>query len=233
MQPRWQDRESKFGTFFLLAMLEARSRTNKVLSPLLSTLLAAKQKRGPGFKYASNLPGSLLKEPRLFRDVKEEPEPLMVTSAAMAVAALSPTAAAAAVKRKLERDQEFPRKKEEKEKEEEEQRQQEEEEEPLKKRPLLSSLDVAPRPRQEDNPLRKKRKLFETGEDPVTVRKKVGNITSGLTLEVFCLDLCRDLVFDLNSCIFHIYTRSCAQVSAERKPEKRFSNFFAVVEFVE
>ncbi|XP_075901092.1 lysine (K)-specific demethylase 2Bb [Nelusetta ayraudi] len=126
-----------------------------------------KQKRGPGFKYASNLPGSLLKEPRLFRDVKEEPEPLMVTTAAMAVAALSPTAAAAAVKRKLERDQEFPRKREEEEEEGDE-----EEEEPPKKRPLLSSLDVAPRLRLEDNPLRKKRKLFETGEDPVTVRKK-------------------------------------------------------------
>lgn len=138
------------------------------MSPLLSTLLAAKQKRGPGFKYASNLPGSLLKEPRLFRDVKEEPEPLMVTTAAMAVAALSPTAAAAAVKRKLERDQEFPRKKEE-------------EEEPLKKRPLLSVLDVAPRQRLEDNPLRKKRKLFETGEDPVAMRKKVGNGAVGLT----------------------------------------------------
>lgn len=177
MQPRWQDGESKFGTFFLLAMLEARSRTNKVLSPLLSNLLAAKQKRGPGFKYASNLPGSLLKEPRIFRDVKEEPEPLMVTS--MAVAALSPTAAATAVKRKLERDQEFPRKKEEKEEDDEHQ----EEEEPLKKRPLLSPLDASSRMRPEDNPLRKKRKLFETGEDPVTVRKKV----RGLTLEMSCL----------------------------------------------
>lgn len=178
-------------------MLEARSRTNKVLSPLLLTLLAAKQKRGPGFKYASNLPGSLLKEPRLFRDVKEEPEPLMVTSAAMAVAALSPTAAAAAVKRKLERDQEFPRKKEEKEKEEDE----EEEEPPPKKRPLLSSLEVAPpRPRQDDNPLRKKRKLFETGEDPVTVRKKVGNIAGSLTLEMFCQDFSRDLIY----CVFEL-----------------------------
>lgn len=192
MQPRWQDGESKFWTFLLLAMLEARSRTNKVLSPLLSTLLAAKQKRGPGFKYASNLPGSLLKEPRLFRDVKEEPEPLMVTSSAMAVAALSPTAAAAAVKRKLERDQEFPRKKEEKEKEEEDEQQ--EEEEPLRKRLLLSSLDASSRTRQEDNPLRKKRKLFETGEDPVTVRKKVGNVAAVLTLEMFCQGFCRDLI---------------------------------------
>lgn len=215
MQPRWQDGESKFWTFVLLAILEAKSQTNTVLSPLLSTLLAAKQKRGPGFKYASNLPGSLLKEPRLFREVKEEPEPLMVTSSAMAVAALSPTAAAAAVKRKLERDQEFPRKKEEKEKEEEE-----EGEEPLKKHPLLSSLDVAPRPRQEDNPLRKKRKLFETGEDPITLRKKVGNTAEGLTLKMFCQGFCRDLI----SCVFDL---SLSQVSAERKTD-RFSNFLAV-----
>ncbi|XP_041083586.1 lysine-specific demethylase 2B-like isoform X2 [Polyodon spathula] len=33
-----------------------------------------KQKRGPGFKYASNLPGSLLKEQRVSRDTKEETE---------------------------------------------------------------------------------------------------------------------------------------------------------------
>uniref|UniRef100_A0A4W3HBC5 Lysine demethylase 2B n=1 Tax=Callorhinchus milii TaxID=7868 RepID=A0A4W3HBC5_CALMI len=33
-----------------------------------------KQKRGPGFKYASNLPGSLLKEQRLNRDLKDSPE---------------------------------------------------------------------------------------------------------------------------------------------------------------
>uniref|UniRef100_A0A8C2CBC1 Lysine-specific demethylase 2B n=1 Tax=Cyprinus carpio TaxID=7962 RepID=A0A8C2CBC1_CYPCA len=32
------------------------------------------QKRGPGFKYASNLPGSMLKEQRMNRDVKEELE---------------------------------------------------------------------------------------------------------------------------------------------------------------
>lgn len=33
--------------------------------------LAYKQKRGPGFKYASNLPGSLLKEQKMNRDNKE------------------------------------------------------------------------------------------------------------------------------------------------------------------
>lgn len=33
--------------------------------------LAYKQKRGPGFKYASNLPGSLLKEQKLNREIKE------------------------------------------------------------------------------------------------------------------------------------------------------------------
>ncbi|VCX32181.1 unnamed protein product, partial [Gulo gulo] len=34
-----------------------------------------KQKRGPGFKYASNLPGSLLKEQKMNRDNKEGQEP--------------------------------------------------------------------------------------------------------------------------------------------------------------
>nr|XP_015221611.1 PREDICTED: lysine-specific demethylase 2B isoform X2 [Lepisosteus oculatus] len=48
---------------------------------------AYKQKRGPGFKYASNLPGSLLKEQRVNREVKEEAEP------------------AAAAKRKAEREE--------------------------------------------------------------------------------------------------------------------------------
>uniref|UniRef100_A0A8C1UX64 Lysine-specific demethylase 2B n=1 Tax=Cyprinus carpio TaxID=7962 RepID=A0A8C1UX64_CYPCA len=38
-----------------------------------------KQKRGPGFKYASNLPGSMLKDQRMNRDVKEEPESNMST----------------------------------------------------------------------------------------------------------------------------------------------------------
>uniref|UniRef100_A0A8C2ZZT8 Lysine demethylase 2B n=1 Tax=Cyclopterus lumpus TaxID=8103 RepID=A0A8C2ZZT8_CYCLU len=89
-----------------------------------------KQKRGPGFKYASNLPGSLLKEPRLNRDSKEE---------------------------KAERE-EVPKRKEE---------------EPPKKRPPLLSLDGTLRPRLEDNPLRKKRKLFDTHDEPVIVKKKV------------------------------------------------------------
>uniref|UniRef100_UPI003AAB6859 lysine (K)-specific demethylase 2Bb n=1 Tax=Centroberyx gerrardi TaxID=166262 RepID=UPI003AAB6859 len=94
-----------------------------------------KQKRGPGFKYASNLPGSLLKEPRLSRDIKEEPDPPI---------------------RKTERE-EIPKRKDE---------------EPPKKRPPLLSLDGTPRPRLEDNPLRKKRKLFDTNDEPVIVKKK-------------------------------------------------------------
>uniref|UniRef100_A0A3Q3WH55 Uncharacterized protein n=1 Tax=Mola mola TaxID=94237 RepID=A0A3Q3WH55_MOLML len=110
-----------------------------------------KQKRGPGFKYASNLPGSLLKEPRLSRDLKEEPDPPMVATAT--VTALTATSA---VKRKAERD-ECPKRKEE---------------EPPKKRSPLLSLDGTPRPRLEDNPLRKKRKLFDTNEEPVMVKKK-------------------------------------------------------------
>lgn len=36
--------------------------------------MAYKQKRGPGFKYASNLPGSLLKEQKMNRDNKEGQE---------------------------------------------------------------------------------------------------------------------------------------------------------------
>uniref|UniRef100_A0AAX7V280 Lysine-specific demethylase 2B n=1 Tax=Astatotilapia calliptera TaxID=8154 RepID=A0AAX7V280_ASTCA len=89
-----------------------------------------KQKRGPGFKYASNLPGSLLKEPRLNRDSKEE---------------------------KVERDVIAKKN----------------DEEPPKKRPPLLSLDGMPRPRLEDNPLRKKRKLFDTNDEPSFVKKKV------------------------------------------------------------
>lgn len=128
-----------------------RAREINLLS-LFSKLLASKQKRGPGFKYASNLPGSLLKEPRLNRDTKEEPDPPMVATAT--VTALTTTAA---VKRKAERD-EVPKRKDE---------------EPPKKRPPLLSLDGSPRPRLEENPLRKKRKLFDTNDEPVIVKKKV------------------------------------------------------------
>eukprot|EP00066_Takifugu_rubripes_P013916 XP_011603182.1 PREDICTED: lysine-specific demethylase 2B-like isoform X1 [Takifugu rubripes] len=110
-----------------------------------------KQKRGPGFKYASNLPGSLLKEPRLNRDTREEPDVPMAAPAT--VTALNTTCA---VKRKAERD-DCPKRKEE---------------EPPKKRPLLPSLDAGPRPRLEDNPLRKKRNLFDTNEEPIMKKKK-------------------------------------------------------------
>uniref|UniRef100_A0A3P9IV38 Lysine-specific demethylase 2B n=1 Tax=Oryzias latipes TaxID=8090 RepID=A0A3P9IV38_ORYLA len=109
-----------------------------------------KQKRGPGFKYASNLPGSLLKEPRLNRDSKEEPEPPMAPTAAL------PNLTTSAVKRKVEQEVTSKRS----------------EEEPPKKRPPLLSLDAMSRPRLEDNPLRKKRKLFETNDEPVIVKKK-------------------------------------------------------------
>uniref|UniRef100_A0A3B3V1Q6 Lysine-specific demethylase 2B n=1 Tax=Poecilia latipinna TaxID=48699 RepID=A0A3B3V1Q6_9TELE len=92
-----------------------------------------KQKRGPGFKYASNLPGSLLKEPRLNRDSKEEPEPL-----------------------KAEREVALKKN----------------DEEPPKKRPPLLALDSLPRTRLDDNPLRKKRKLFDTNDEPIMLKKK-------------------------------------------------------------
>uniref|UniRef100_A0A8C7SCP3 Lysine-specific demethylase 2B n=1 Tax=Oncorhynchus mykiss TaxID=8022 RepID=A0A8C7SCP3_ONCMY len=83
-----------------------------------------KQKRGPGFKYASNLPGSLLKDSRLNRDIKEE---------------------------KAERD-DTPKTKAE-------------ESPPLKKRSPMLSLGGLPRPRPEDNPLRKKRMLFDIKDE--------------------------------------------------------------------
>lgn len=48
----------------------------KIYSSFVPSLfLAYKQKRGPGFKYASNLPGSLLKEQKMNRDNKEGQEP--------------------------------------------------------------------------------------------------------------------------------------------------------------
>ncbi|XP_029940005.1 lysine (K)-specific demethylase 2Bb isoform X2 [Salarias fasciatus] len=111
-----------------------------------------KQKRGPGFKYASNLPGSLLKEPRLNRDSKEEPDLPMVTATTVSTL----LTAAAAVKRKAERDVISKRS----------------DEEPPKKRPPLLALDGLARPRLEDNPLRKKRKLFDTNDEPILMKKK-------------------------------------------------------------
>ncbi|KAF0031441.1 hypothetical protein F2P81_015996 [Scophthalmus maximus] len=137
-----EDEEEKFNL-----MLMECSICNEIVHPN-----CLKQKRGPGFKYASNLPGSLLKEPRLNRDTKEDPDPPMVATATV-VTALTTTSA---VKRKAERE-EIPKRKDE---------------EPPKKRPPLLSLDATPRPRLEDNPLRKKRKLFDTNDEPVVVKKK-------------------------------------------------------------
>uniref|UniRef100_A0A8C7SAP3 Lysine-specific demethylase 2B n=1 Tax=Oncorhynchus mykiss TaxID=8022 RepID=A0A8C7SAP3_ONCMY len=96
------------------------------------------QKRGPGFKYASNLPGSLLKDSRLNRDIKEE---------------------------KAERD-DTPKTKAE-------------ESPPLKKRSPMLSLGGLPRPRPEDNPLRKKRMLFDIKDEdePPVVKKKEDRCT--------------------------------------------------------
>uniref|UniRef100_A0A8C1KEG3 Lysine-specific demethylase 2B n=1 Tax=Cyprinus carpio TaxID=7962 RepID=A0A8C1KEG3_CYPCA len=82
-----------------------------------------KQKRGPGFKYASNLPGSMLKDQRMNRDVKEEPESNMSTESYTSTS-----------------------------------------EDAFKKRS----------PKLEDNPLRKKRKLFKNDSDSDSnVKKKV------------------------------------------------------------
>ncbi|XP_010875855.2 lysine-specific demethylase 2B isoform X3 [Esox lucius] len=116
-----------------------------------------KQKRGPGFKYASNLPGSLLKDSRLNRDIKAEPDqPSVPTSPTVT------TASVAAVKRKAERDDTPKRKADES--------------PPLKKRSPMLSLGglLLTRPRTEDNPLRKKRKLFDIKDEdePLVVKKK-------------------------------------------------------------
>lgn len=75
----------------------------------------------------------------------------------VAAAPVPPLTTTSALKRKAERE-ECPKRKEE---------------EPPKKRPPLLSLDGTPRPRLEDNPLRKKRKLFDTNDEPVIVKKKV------------------------------------------------------------
>ncbi|XP_061603774.1 lysine-specific demethylase 2B-like isoform X3 [Phyllopteryx taeniolatus] len=110
---------------------------------------ASKQKRGPGFKYASNLPGSLLKEARPSRDPKEESD------------VPSPSSATVNAKRKAEREEELP-----------------------KKRPPLLSLDGSPRPRQEENPLRKKRKLFDTQDEPDDVKRKLSKLDEPLTAKL-------------------------------------------------
>lgn len=52
-----------------------RSKFKDIQLDCCSLFLAYKQKRGPGFKYASNLPGSLLKEQKMNRDNKEGQEP--------------------------------------------------------------------------------------------------------------------------------------------------------------
>lgn len=75
----------------------------------------------------------------------------------VATATVTALTTTSAVKRKAEQD-ECPKRKEE---------------EPPKKRPPLLSLDGLPRARLEDNPLRKKRKLFDTNDEPVIVKKKV------------------------------------------------------------
>lgn len=120
--------------------------------------LALKQKRGPGFKYASNLPGSLLREQK---PVKEEGD----VPAGAAVAA----AAAAAVKRRPERD-ETPRYRPE---------------DPLHPQPPLLSPCSLPRARPEDK-LRKKRKLFDDDDDDeFGLRKKVCVLLTALETYVY------------------------------------------------
>lgn len=60
----------------VVAVGSGRGASPKIYSWFVPSLfLAYKQKRGPGFKYASNLPGSLLKEQKMNRDNKEGQEP--------------------------------------------------------------------------------------------------------------------------------------------------------------
>lgn len=108
--------------------------------------LACKQKRGPGFKYASNLPGSLLREQKAGRDGREEGD--------------QTSTGASSIKRKSERE-ETPRLKSE--------------DLPSRLPPLLSPSGL-PRPRSEvPNFLRKKRKLFDDDEEEeeASAKKKV------------------------------------------------------------
>uniref|UniRef100_A0A8C1VW68 Lysine (K)-specific demethylase 2Ba n=1 Tax=Cyprinus carpio TaxID=7962 RepID=A0A8C1VW68_CYPCA len=104
-----------------------------------------KQKRGPGFKYASNLPGSLLREQKAGRDGREEGD--------------QTSTGASSIKRKSERE-ETPRLKTE--------------DLPSRLPPLLSPSGL-PRPRSEvPNFLRKKRKLFDDDdeEEEASAKKK-------------------------------------------------------------
>ncbi|XP_048844923.1 lysine-specific demethylase 2B-like isoform X2 [Brienomyrus brachyistius] len=97
-----------------------------------------KQKRGPGFKYASNLPGSLLKEQRPGRDPREEGD---VATPAVTVATVA--------RRQLE---ETPRHRLE--------------EQVAKKRPAVSPADGQVWPRPDDDVLQKKRKLTNDDDTP-------------------------------------------------------------------
>ncbi|XP_028850901.1 lysine (K)-specific demethylase 2Ba isoform X2 [Denticeps clupeoides] len=96
-----------------------------------------KQKRGPGFKYASNLPGSLLREGRVPRDGREEAEQHN------------------ALQRKRVEREELPRPKPE-----------EPPDELLTRLPPLLTPSGLPRPRPEIPAfLRKKRKLFDDDDE--------------------------------------------------------------------
>ena len=168
--------------------------------------MALKQKRGPGFKYASNLPGSLLREPRLdLRDIKEE-EPDPHADVATATAGYVFGGEVPSVKKMLgdwERKDSLKKRSGGSGEEEDDEEEGEEPvrkrppgmslegeepvrkrtpgmspegEEPVRKRTPMMSLEGAPRPRLEGNPLRKKRKLFDTNDEDV-IKKKVSKRT--------------------------------------------------------
>lgn len=148
--------------------------------------MANKQKRGPGFKYASNLPGSLLKDGSSrrdpattqgghpLRDPKDEPpspSPTFTTdTGSPTVPSLDKRKAAAAAAEDREdvstttSSSARPKAGED---------------------PLLSKRshgEGQSRPKLEENPLRKKRKLFDADAEP-SARKKVRQNINTVPLE--------------------------------------------------
>ncbi|XP_030210272.1 lysine (K)-specific demethylase 2Bb isoform X3 [Gadus morhua] len=125
---------------------------------------SGKQKRGPGFKYASNLPGSLLREPRLdLRDIKEE-EPDPHADVATATAGYVFGGEVPSVKKMLgdwERKDSLKKRSGGSGEEEDDE---EEGEEPVRKRPPVMSQDG-------EEPVRKRPPMMsQEGEEPVRRR---------------------------------------------------------------
>ncbi|KAL2099965.1 hypothetical protein ACEWY4_004359 [Coilia grayii] len=122
---------------------------------------SGKQKRGPGFKYASNLPGSLLKDPMTRRDtpgrdLKDEPSPTFATDTG------SPTVPSLDKRKADEREDATSYSSSSRARGEE----------PQSKRAPPPHPEAQSRPKLEENPLRKKRKLFDADAEPSARKKK-------------------------------------------------------------